>query len=683
MLVMPISGCLDASDDDEPDDPYKNYVNFYSVDLNGVKAWAIQLYVEAEPENGTEWFWDDAKVVLRGPKGADPTTLVPTLGDAGPGSGTRAYYTLDTSTPNRTAPYNITWGDALVVTGVTDEYLNGDITIEIGDDVIRFMNIPKELGEDVEMSLEGDPPSPNLWNDSISWNLVLRPNVTRPSTFPVFWDTLRAGIIGPDGDYLVDLRPLSKNNKSELYKGLEEDMDVNFRFYDYNWRDEISDVYQIHTPQYYWHINCLADEGDEVVVLGLTRAHVGGKVVIHKGIDRIAESLPIGALDDPVLDVTLGTPVIENKVTNDSMFHNAYVEVEELELSNDSLTILWSVARVMVTDKEGVVLGNMSVHRNVQNDFCSSFEASADEYIDEGDELLLKGLDLSFRGANLELFISRLSVANVTFPDEFNITGIEVSTTFLDPDERMVEGEVLYDLKVAATSEKPFQKTIPWDNIVARVVDRASGTTLIDNTTPGIYSTPLPEEPTILMRVREDENMTEQWKATFYIPALSRTFEWSYLELFIGDDMVGYEQLDGPFNSSVSNATMNLASPNIRSVDINSTTFYEAILNINKITPIDAKLHWASFTMRILSEEGSTLVPVTSLMPHTGITDTDDSDGIDIELWYVETATGDTKASAGDAFWISGLTNDFEGAIVQVMYQGEVIGRTTLPSDFA
>ena len=154
LLAMPMSGCLDPSDeDDEPDEPWKNYVKFSSIDMNGTKAWSIWFYVGVEPENGTEWFWDDSVVVLSDPEGDEPITIIPRFGNVEPDVGIYAYYEIGEYPENRTTPYNISGGDGLTVTGVTSAYLNGVIELKIGDDVIRSLSIPKELKEDVEMKL--------------------------------------------------------------------------------------------------------------------------------------------------------------------------------------------------------------------------------------------------------------------------------------------------------------------------------------------------------------------------------------------------------------------------------------------------------------------------------------------------------------------------------------------------
>jgi len=686
LLAMPMSGCFDDPEEEE-EDPWENYVKFYSIDMNGTKAWTIWFPVGVEPENGTEWFWDDAVVVISDPEGNEPITIVPRFGNEETEEGTFAYYKLLPFPINRTSPYNITYGDSFIVTGVTSEYLNGRIELKIGDDVIQSMSIPKELEEDVEMKLDLDHLSYNAWNSSISWNLYLMPNITKPSTFPMFWDTLRAGIIGPDGTYLVAPKPFSLRNDNDTYEDLKEGMEVDFRFYDHRYSDIWSMSYRIITPEYYWQYNCISDEGDEVMIMGLTEAHVGGRVVIYKGIDKIAESAPIGPFNVPNGTMALGAPTMWSQISNASMLFNASFPV--LDVGNNTTAIPWNSTSVVVRDgSSNVLVDQLIMVEGDPGNFCSSFEVMfvdslpKDGNISKGDRLVLKGIDLGFRGATMELEYNDNVIGRSKFPDRFDLTGVELATDLRLPRERTVGNGTVFDLRVSVYSRIPYRVTMPWEQIEVRVVDRMTDTVLIGLTRPEQYNDTLPDEPGILMKVYEDDNSTEDWSATIYISALNRTFEDTYLELFLGDDMVGSEWLEGPFNISFMPVVLNLASPSIDAIDINSTDYYKVILNINKITPKYARAYWNNITIRILAANGSLLVSEQRVVSDTQVYDTDDTDGIDVELWYVETSWGDNKASAGDAFKLTGLTTDFEEAVVQVFYIEELIGSATLASDF-
>ena len=147
--------------------------------------------------------------------------------------------------------------------------------------------------------------------------------------------------------------------------------------------------------------------------------------------------------------------------------------------------------------------------------------------------------------------------------------------------------------------------------------------------------------------------------------------------------MVGSDWLEGPFNFSSIPIIMNLASPQIRTVLINYTVYYEVVMNINKITPKYAKAYWDNVTIRILAANGSLLVSEQYAALDAQVYDSDDTDGIVVELWYIEVFRIDDKAGAGDGFKLTGLTTDFEEARVQVFYSGELMGSSTLATDFS
>ncbi len=147
--------------------------------------------------------------------------------------------------------------------------------------------------------------------------------------------------------------------------------------------------------------------------------------------------------------------------------------------------------------------------------------------------------------------------------------------------------------------------------------------------------------------------------------------------------------------------TVNIASPNVSTytteIDPDGTPdngdeywIYDAVLNVNKITPKDDKVLWSDVRILIKGSDGSVLQAESSLTADNPATyDRAAAGGIDIEFWYVETSTGDTKMSAGDAIKITGMTDgsltldDYQGATVILKKAGEQIGSITLPTDFS
>lgn len=136
--------------------------------------------------------------------------------------------------------------------------------------------------------------------------------------------------------------------------------------------------------------------------------------------------------------------------------------------------------------------------------------------------------------------------------------------------------------------------------------------------------------------------------------------------------------------------TVNIASPNIQSAvndgpdntagNADDETIYDAVLNINKITPKDDKVNWLDLRIIIKGAGGSVLnsesVPVADAAYDRS------TDPQPIEFWYVETG-GDLKMSAGDAIKITGMSSVYEGATVIFKKSGEQIGSITLATDFS
>ena len=133
----------------------------------------------------------------------------------------------------------------------------------------------------------------------------------------------------------------------------------------------------------------------------------------------------------------------------------------------------------------------------------------------------------------------------------------------------------------------------------------------------------------------------------------------------------------------IEKVTVNLATPNIMRQEINGQPYWEAVLNINKITPRDEAVIWRDVRMVIKSSNGSVILPLTGLNADDALAYDRGTDGqVDLQVWFVETTPGTSRMDAGDAMKITGMTADFEGAFVQVLRDGERIGSITLPTNF-
>jgi flagellin-like protein len=122
--------------------------------------------------------------------------------------------------------------------------------------------------------------------------------------------------------------------------------------------------------------------------------------------------------------------------------------------------------------------------------------------------------------------------------------------------------------------------------------------------------------------------------------------------------------------------TINLAAPQVSQKSDNATR-WNVRIDINKITPKDVKVLWTEAKIIVKSSTGSVLDPATDLLADTGGPYANTS-----AFYYVETTSGDTKLGAGDGLKLTGLTQTYEGATVELTKGGERIASATLPTNF-
>ena len=131
--------------------------------------------------------------------------------------------------------------------------------------------------------------------------------------------------------------------------------------------------------------------------------------------------------------------------------------------------------------------------------------------------------------------------------------------------------------------------------------------------------------------------------------------------------------------------TVNLASPSVQSFDITerTTACWDVTLNVNKITPKDDKVKWSELRIVVKGADGSVLNQATTPVANTGTYEGDVlGDPVVVEFWYVEVTAGDLKMDAGDGVKITGMTDIYEGAMVEMTKGGERIASATLQTNF-
>jgi flagellin-like protein len=129
--------------------------------------------------------------------------------------------------------------------------------------------------------------------------------------------------------------------------------------------------------------------------------------------------------------------------------------------------------------------------------------------------------------------------------------------------------------------------------------------------------------------------------------------------------------------------TMNFPDVEGKSRGASPTRVWDATMDITKVIPVEYKLVWSDVSINVRSSNGSLLLSRSALAPdNTTMYDVDDSDGIDVEFWYVETSTDGEIVSGGDSVKVTGMDPAYEGATIQMVKAGELIAQVTLPTNF-
>ena len=128
--------------------------------------------------------------------------------------------------------------------------------------------------------------------------------------------------------------------------------------------------------------------------------------------------------------------------------------------------------------------------------------------------------------------------------------------------------------------------------------------------------------------------------------------------------------------------TINMASPVVTQRTITDQIYWDADIEINKITPDLALASYTDIRVIVKASDGSVLIPSTKPLADDPSEYDDGSDGtVDVQVWYDNIISG-TIMFEGDSFILTGITDAYEGATVQIRHKDRQIGSTTLPTNF-
>jgi len=132
-----------------------------------------------------------------------------------------------------------------------------------------------------------------------------------------------------------------------------------------------------------------------------------------------------------------------------------------------------------------------------------------------------------------------------------------------------------------------------------------------------------------------------------------------------------------PVDTDIVKTTLNLDWPHLEPRLTDTTTVYDATIDIRKITPNGTIIMWSGVSMDIEAIDGSVLLGKTSLREDTS------SYGVNVEVWFSDEVGDRVSIDVGDRLIISGMDDSsYEGASFKVIYKGDRIGGLTLTTDF-
>ena len=127
--------------------------------------------------------------------------------------------------------------------------------------------------------------------------------------------------------------------------------------------------------------------------------------------------------------------------------------------------------------------------------------------------------------------------------------------------------------------------------------------------------------------------------------------------------------------------TAKLSTPTVQQYDRNGTIVWDATCDILTLTLDNQKVTWSTVKIFMKSINGSLMHTATELSDD--LTGTyDDESPVETEFWYVDVTVGDPKMSPGDSIKITGMDLSYEGATLEILFESDIIGRITLPTNF-
>ena len=677
-LTSAFAGCF--SDNSELDDEPDVDLDFFEPEMYTVKKddefrWVVELTVSSIESSGIENFsFDDFSVVVVDENGAlvHEDVTIESLPDVIPDS-FGAYWTGRFVTYFEPGGMTMQEVRTLVVTGLTDDLEGGTVRVMLNDLTASEVSLPSRFLTDVSVKLGNGIVTTEEFDTIPKWRYEASVSDIVPENASLYWWTLMVGVRTPDDVAILPPMPISWAVNGNI---LDDDDEVGAWYTNVDSRG---------TPPAVPTDPLLVHAGDMLTLTNITREYEGAIVDLFKGADLIWSSQPIPEFPLTFVEIELGSPNVKAWSENETAMLEASFEVKGIDPLVDGTP--WDAISVYVLDAPSRELISGGVPIRDPGPYCQTpsvwFEddGSADGNVSVGDTLRIKGMNLSFRGALVQLYLDGDLSCAKRLPSTFPISGFSMYPKSLTMTERVEGDETLYDAIFTIGYVSPDNMVMPWDDILIGLMDRVANSLVKPQTIP----IPVDPNPVVIPAIMYDDSPSNDGVVTVddlvLLVGLTEEFQGVWIEFYLDGELIGDEVLPDVFNLTES-ITILLSSPMVSRYEINGSYDFHVVLNINKITPKTAVAYWTDIQIRILNATGEVLVPLSSVLPDLGEYDENETDGFDIGLWYVEVTTGDDKAGAGDAFKITGLTEAYKQAKVEIYHKGTLISYTTLPTNF-
>jgi hypothetical protein len=675
------SGCLSDEDQDSIREIEFSEPDFFSTSVNGSTLWNVELSVtDATFEDIKNPDWSDVSVSVTSIDGAMSTGKMnaqsfPDQYPEDPG----AYYVSRGVAFFSEDVDDIDLGDSLHLIGLDERFMGGTLRILWKDDTVSTITLPGDFTPKADITCKEPTMTVAVHTNIVTWSSEFFVDDVDSNNTRLLWYKLRLGILDAEGNVLVDPDLIREDPGAS---GYDDDNDgiVNVEFW-----------YMEKVVEDWPRRPFTMDEEDGIKITGLSRDYQGDIVVLFKGEDPIWSSDPIPQLPEVIVEIVLGSTVLETNRHNGTESWVVSIPIMDIVPMGDP--ILWEGLIAEAVDPNNLLLFNDSII--ALDEGVNTTEpgrwyieiGDGDGFVSIGDTLVITGIDGSFVGARIGLYRNGILCGFATLPSTF---GPEIELTLSTIDYHEVGPGIVFDVWFNVTSVIPIDFEIGWDDLLIGVINRTSQIELrLPTVVDGEYDGGGMESLCVYYYgegIAWDLVLNGDQILFYGVPT---SYDSATVELYLGDDLVG--KVKFPHLNILDFINIALPSPYVSSFQIDPDGIpdsgdeyyvYDMVFAVDKIIPSVAKVYWENLSIEIVHADGTILLPTANMMPNTDEYDRDGSDGIEPECWFINVKSVDDRCRPADAIKITGLSDDYKGATMRLYYHGEHVGSCELPSAF-